>query len=264
MKFAYHEPMEVTCPLASWTRRDGAAMPELRGASAKRSVFLPLGELDKGGSSGAAHHEERFMERFNALYFEHISGFKKAKKEKGEKERNMEWRLRLAEKRKRDSARASAASSSSSSSEMSSSSGAYFYVSSSRSNASAMSGSSDLFESKRRKKHRRVGQADVDKHKEKVLTAQTRANAIAAYKAMKNSNSLRRSSNVNGGVRGGRNMPERKPPGKIGQGVKTGGRVGGGRGGANGNGGGKRRMSKAERKKLAKAKRAANSSAPGE
>ena len=77
----------------AWNR-DTTKIPSCHQAI-RPSVFLPLGSL------GNENQRDSFIEQFNTLYLEHIEGFKKVKKEKGEKERNMEWRVRL--KRKTES-----------------------------------------------------------------------------------------------------------------------------------------------------------------
>mmetsp|Transcript_9388 Transcript_9388/g.10814 ORF Transcript_9388/g.10814 Transcript_9388/m.10814 type:complete len:145 (-) Transcript_9388:1040-1474(-) len=43
--------------------------------------------------------DENFMESFTALWEEHIDGFSGKKRERTEKEKNMEWRLRVKAKR---------------------------------------------------------------------------------------------------------------------------------------------------------------------
>lgn len=84
----------------AWSK---GSMPVLN-SGVKPSAFLPLGEFN------VETDQDSFITNFNILYLERIEGFKKIKKEKGEKERNMEWRVRL--KRKAESTNSNTSSSS--------------------------------------------------------------------------------------------------------------------------------------------------------
>ena len=279
MRFAYHEPMDVRVTLAMWSKREGA-MPDLSGPSAASSVFLPLGNLDKEENT---HHEEKFMKAFTELYFEHIPGFKKAKKEKSSKERNMEWRMRLAEKRKRDAGGDDRSKSISSdvsrrsliSSIGSSNNSAYFYVTSSRPDASAMSDGGALNGTGKRvsKSTKRQRKRKHETTDSAASAAQTRENAIAAYKAMKHKNTSMgnargRGMGALGSTSSGRQYTKEiikrdNDNGRDGAGsshLDPASGVGSQRSAGMANG--KKRMSKAERKRMAKQSRtktAANS-----
>jgi len=55
---------------------------------ARPSAFITLGE-------------DNFLQLFSDLFFEHVEGFtglRRAKREKTDKDKNMEWRVRLKEK----------------------------------------------------------------------------------------------------------------------------------------------------------------------
>ena len=90
----------------SWARTGPPALKN----GMKESVFVPLGPLNDDVQ------RDQYITEFNILYGEHIEGFKKIKKEKGDKERNMEWRQRLKRKQERNGGSGGGGGSSSSSS----------------------------------------------------------------------------------------------------------------------------------------------------
>ena len=85
-------------------------IPEPSEPVAKRSTMIPL----YGPRADNVESRKKFLQAFVTVYREHVDGFKKAKKEKGRRDKKMEWRIRLEEaKRKRGEASASHAASSS-------------------------------------------------------------------------------------------------------------------------------------------------------
>ena len=216
--------------LVGWGR---TGPPLLRGG-VKESVFLPLGPLKD------EDQRDQYMNEFNILYEEHIEGFKKIKKEKGEKERNMEWRQRLKRKKEENSGGGSSSSGSSSSSS-----------SSGKNNT----GSSNKGARDRRKNNKQDEERDRlkaiqaykdlkagrhgkgNQHKRLKMSVRGGGANSKPSMTMQNSSAMHEfesgSSSNNGGSNGGRNRNSSSTNSSI---TKE--------------GGGKKRLSKAERKKL--------------
>ena len=138
----------------SWARTGPPALKN----GMKESVFVPLGPLNDDVQ------RDQYITEFNILYGEHIEGFKKIKKEKGDKERNMEWRQRLKRKQEKNGGSNGGGSSSSSSS------------SSSSNDSSSSSNNSS--------KSRKASGRGRQKHKQNEED-RDRLKAIQAYKKLK-------------------------------------------------------------------------------
>ena len=229
----------------SWARTGPPALKN----GMKESVFVPLGPLNDDVQ------RDQYITEFNILYGEHIEGFKKIKKEKGDKERNMEWRQRLKRKQEKNGGSNGGGSSSSSSSSSSSND------SSSSSNNSSKSRKAS---GRGRQKHK---QNEEDRDRLKAIQAYKKLKAERGSKGnlhnrfetnarskvnskppmtMQNSSSMNEFESSIGDNTGRSTASTTGNSGSSGSSERSGSS---GSSGNNG-GGGKKRLSKAERKKL--------------
>ena len=222
----------------SWARTGPPALKN----GMKESVFVPLGPLNDDVQ------RDQYITEFNILYGEHIEGFKKIKKEKGDKERNMEWRQRLKRKQERNGG-SSGGGGGGGSSSISSSSSSKSRNASGRGRQKHKQNEGDRDRLKAIQAYKKLKAERGSKgnlHNRFETNARSKGNSKPPM-TMQNSSSMNEFESSVGDSAG---RSTTSTTGNSGSSGGSGGSGSSGSSGNNGGGGGKKRLSKAQRKKL--------------